>query len=27
MLIGLAVLAGWLTYFYAVPAWKLRRGD
>jgi uncharacterized membrane protein SpoIIM required for sporulation len=27
MLIGLAVLAGWLTYFYALPAWKLRRGD
>jgi hypothetical protein len=27
MLIGLAVLAAWLTYFYALPARKVRRGD
>jgi uncharacterized membrane protein SpoIIM required for sporulation len=27
MLIGTAVLAGWLTYFYAQPAWKDRHGE
>ena len=27
MLIGLAVLAGWLAYFYALPAWKDDRGE
>ena len=27
VLIGSAVLAGWLTYFYALPAWKDRRGE